>query len=97
MRPLPDGGNAVVEDNTAGQGTASAGPGHADGAPAPEQSPLAADSPSAARASLAAQCMTATESLMADELPDGLVVADDAGRVIIFNRAAARLPSVAAE
>jgi len=97
MRPLPDGGNAVVEDNTAGQGTASGGPGHADGAPAPEQSPLAADSPSAARASLAAQCMTATESLMADELPDGLVVADDAGRVIIFNRAAARLTSVAAE
>ena len=86
-----------MEDNTAGQGTASGGPGHADGAPAPEQSPLAADSPSAARASLAAQCMTATESLMADELPDGLVVADDAGRVIIFNRAAARLTSVAAE
>jgi signal transduction histidine kinase len=86
-----------VEDNTAGQGTASGGPGHADGAPAPEQSPLAADLPSAARAPLAAQCMTATESLMADELPDGLVVADDAGRVIIFNRAAARLTSVAAE
>ncbi len=86
-----------MEDNTAGQGTASGGPGHADGAPAPEQSPLAADSPSAARASLAAQCTTATESLMADELPDGLVVADDAGRVIIFNRAAARLTSVAAE
>ena len=86
-----------MEDNTAGQGTASGGPGHADGAPAPEQSPLAADSPSAARASRAAQCMTATESLMADELPDGLVVADDAGRVIIFNRAAARLTSIAAE
>jgi hypothetical protein len=41
--------------------------------------------------------MTATESLMADELPDGLVVADDAGRVIIFNQAAARLTNVAAE
>ena len=86
-----------MEDNTAGQGTAPGGPGHADGAPAPEQSPLAADPPSAARASLAAQCMTAAESLMADELPDGLVVADDAGRVIIFNQAAARLTSVAAE
>jgi signal transduction histidine kinase len=86
-----------VEDNTAGQGTAPGGPGHADGAPAPEQSPLAAAPPSAAPASLAAQCTTATESLMADELPDGLVVADDAGRVIIFNQAAARLTSVAAE
>ncbi len=63
-----------MEDNTAGRGTASGGPGHADGAPAPEPSPL-----------------------MADELPDGLVVADDAGRVIIFNQAAARLTGVAAE
>ena len=86
-----------MEDNTAGQGTAPGGPGPADGAPAPEQSPLAADPPSAARASLAAQCTTAAESLMADEIPDGLVVADDAGRVIIFNQAAARLTSVAAE
>ena len=34
---------------------------------------------------------------MADELPDGLVVADDVGRVIVFNRAAARLTSLAAE
>ena len=86
-----------MEDNTAGQGTAPGGPGPADGAPAPEQSPLAADPPSAAPASLAAQRMTAPESLIADELPDGLVVADDAGRVIIFNQAAARLTSVAAE
>ena len=86
-----------MEDNTAGRGSAPGGPGHADGAPAPEQSPLAADPPSAARASLAAQSVTAAESLMADELPDGLVVADDAGRVIIFNQAAARLTSVAAE
>ena len=86
-----------MEDNTAGQGTAPGGPGPADGAPAPEQSPPAADPPSAARASLAAQCTTAAESLMADEIPDGLVVADDAGRVIIFNQAAVRLTSVAAE
>ena len=86
-----------MEDNTAGQGTAPGGPGPADGAPAPEQSPPAADPPSAARASLGAQCTTAAESLMADEIPDGLVVADDAGRVIIFNQAAARLTSVAAE
>ncbi len=86
-----------MEDNTAGRGSAPGGPGHADGPPAPEQSPLAADPPSAARASLAAQSVPAAESLMADELPDGLVVADDAGRVIIFNQAAARLTSVAAE
>ncbi len=86
-----------MEDNTAGRGTAPGRPGHADGAPAPEQSPLAADPPSAAPASLVAPRMTGPESLIADELPDGLVVADDAGRVIIFNQAAARLTSVAAE
>jgi signal transduction histidine kinase len=35
--------------------------------------------------------------VIADELPDGLVIADEAGRVIVFNRAAARLTSTAAE
>ena len=29
--------------------------------------------------------------ILADELPDGVVVADEAGRIIVFNRAAARL------
>jgi PAS domain S-box-containing protein len=48
-------------------------------------------------APLTAQALTAAQSLMADELPDGLVTADDAGRVIIFNRAAARLTGIAAE
>ena len=84
-----------MEDNTAGRGTAPAGPGHADGVPAagaPESSPPAADPPPAAT-----QAIATAQSLMADELPDGLVVADDAGRVIIFNQAAARLTSVAAE
>ncbi|MGH3267583.1 MAG: ATP-binding protein [Trebonia sp.] len=36
------------------------------------------------------------QARMADELPDGLVVADDAGRMIVFNRAAVRLTSIAA-
>jgi PAS domain S-box-containing protein len=34
--------------------------------------------------------------LSADELPDGLVVADECGRVIIFNRAAERLTGISA-
>jgi hypothetical protein len=34
---------------------------------------------------------------MADELPDGLVVADDAGRVVVYNRAAVRLTGIASE
>ena len=83
MWPLPDGGIAVVEDNTASRGIPGA-PGHVSGLPA-------APSP------LAAQSLAAAQSLLADEFPDGLVVADDAGRVIVYNRAAARLTSIAAE
>ena len=37
------------------------------------------------------------QAQMADELPDGLVVADDTGRVVVFNRAAVRLTSIAAD
>jgi len=37
------------------------------------------------------------QALIADELPDGLVVADDSGRVIVFNLAAVRLTCIAAE
>jgi PAS domain S-box-containing protein len=37
------------------------------------------------------------QSLIVDELPDGLVVADDTGRVVVFNRAAARLTGIAGE
>jgi len=72
-----------VEDNTASRGIPGAS-GHAGGLPA-------ASSP------LAAQSLAAAQSLLADEFPDGLVVADDAGRVIVYNRAAARLTSIAAE
>jgi PAS domain S-box-containing protein len=67
MRPLSDGGVAVVEDNIASLGK----PGPFEGA--------------------------GGMPLTADELPDGLVVADEAGRVIVFNRAAARLTGTATE
>ncbi len=46
---------------------------------------------------LTASELAAAQALLADELPDGLVVADDAGRVVVFNRAAARLTGIAAE
>ena len=36
------------------------------------------------------------QAQMADELPDGLVVADETGRMVVFNRAAVRLTSIAA-
>ena len=71
MRPLPDGGVAVVEDKT----TSRVGPGAFERA-----GELGGSWP-----------------LMAAARPDGLVVADDMGRVIVFNRAAARLTNTAAE
>ena len=83
MRPLPDGGMAVVEDNTANRGFPDA-PGHVSSLPA-------------ASFPVAAQSLATAQSLLADEFPDGLVVADDAGRVIVYNRAAARLTSIATE
>jgi hypothetical protein len=46
---------------------------------------------------LTAKALADAQSLIADELPDGLVVADDAGRVIVYNRAAVRLTGLAAE
>jgi signal transduction histidine kinase len=36
-------------------------------------------------------------SLLADDLPDGLVVADETGRVVVFNKAAVRLTSIGAQ
>jgi signal transduction histidine kinase len=43
-----------------------------------------------------AQSVIDAQSLIADELPDGLVVADEVGRVVVYNRAAARLTGIAA-
>jgi signal transduction histidine kinase len=36
------------------------------------------------------------DELLADELPDGLVVADETGRVVLFNKAAVRLTAIGA-
>src|SRR5580704_15936812 len=76
MRPLLDGGVAVVEDNQPVRGT------RAPGAAGPT--------------ALASGAAADAQAQMADELPDGLVVADDTGRMVVFNRAAARLTSIAA-
>jgi signal transduction histidine kinase len=43
---------------------------------------------------LPAQVLGPGDLLSADELPDGLVVADESGRVVIFNRAAERLTGI---
>jgi PAS domain S-box-containing protein len=90
VRPLLDGGASAVEDNKPGR-KASGGTERAGGTPAAAPS-AASGSP----APLTAKTLTNSQSLMADELPDGLVVADDAGRVVVYNRAAVRLTGVAA-
>lgn len=46
---------------------------------------------------LPAQVLGPGDLLSADELPDGLVVADESGRVVIFNRAAERLTGIGAD
>jgi signal transduction histidine kinase len=94
MRPLLDGGASAVEDNRPGR-KAPGGTEHASGIRSAVPSAPAA--PSGSPAPLTAKSLTDAQSLMADELPDGLVVADDAGRVVVYNRAAVRLTGIAAE
>jgi signal transduction histidine kinase len=54
------------------------------------------DSPAAALASVPAGQVVASGGLVcADDLPDGLVVADHLGRIVVFNHAASRLTGVA--
>jgi signal transduction histidine kinase len=94
MRPLLDGGASAVKDHRPGR-KASGGTRRASGMP-----PVAPPAPSASSGSpapLTAKSLSDAQSLMADELPDGLVVADDAGRVVVFNRAAVRLTGIEAE
>jgi PAS domain S-box-containing protein len=54
------------------------------------------DPPGAAAAGAPGGRELADGMICADELPDGLVIADHAGRVIVFNRAAARLTGILA-
>ncbi|MGH3244916.1 MAG: ATP-binding protein [Trebonia sp.] len=73
---------------------ASGGLGRASGIP-----PVAPSAPSASPRGpvpLTAKSLSDAQSLIADELPDGLVIADDAGRVVVYNRAAVRLTGIAA-
>jgi len=56
-----------------------------------------AAAPSPLTAPLTARSLADAQSLVADDLPDGLVVADETGRVVVYNRAAVRLTGIAAE
>jgi signal transduction histidine kinase len=83
-----------VKDHRPGR-KASGGTKRAKGIPS--AGPSAPAAPSGSYAPLTAKSLIDAQSLMADELPDGLVVADDAGRVVVYNRAAVRLTGIAAE
>jgi signal transduction histidine kinase len=110
VRPLLDGGINAVEDNRPGR-EAPGGPRRATGAApaASSREGLAGSSPQASSAvpgsaaaaaappPLTAQSLADAQALVADELPDGLVVADETGRVVVYNRAAVRLTGIPAE
>jgi len=81
-----------VEDNRPGR-KAPGGTGRASGT---RPGRAAAPSKSLTDAQTLMTQSLMTQSLMADELPDGLVVADDAGRVVVYNRAAVRITGIAA-
>ena len=68
------------------------GSGHA--AAAALAAPAAAAGPGSAAGQAAEQTDLASALVFADDLPDGLVIADHAGRVIVFNRAATRLTGI---
>jgi PAS domain S-box-containing protein len=82
-----------VNGNVAGRATAGAA--GFPSAPAAGARP-AGSARSAAGTRPAAEPDVLTSLVLADDLPDGLVVADQAGRVAVFNRAAARLTGQAA-
>jgi PAS domain S-box-containing protein len=64
------------------------------GGSTPVSATLATPRPSAGPAATAESLDFASELVLADDLPDGLVVADGAGQVAVFNRAAARLTGI---
>ena len=82
---LPDGGDPVVDD---------AKP---PGAHAVRRGMPGGQASMTARDPMTAVAGDAGSRLPADELPDGLVVADDSGRIVVFNRAAGRLTGIPAE
>jgi PAS domain S-box-containing protein len=72
------------------------GPGQPAGQPARVPAAVAdpaGDTPENGRA---AEADVLTSLVLADDLPDGLIVADQAGKVAVFNRAASRLTGVPA-
>src|SRR5205085_12024773 len=72
----PDGGFAAVDELTASQASSD---------PETPRTPRNGISP------LPEGPVPIGSLVFADELPDGVVIADEVGRIVVFNRAAARL------
>ena len=91
-----------MEDNRPGRPRA-AGPGRASGMPpagpaARSSSGAAAPRPPRVPApAVTSRGSSGAAGLTADDLPDGLVVADETGRLVVFNRAAVRLTGIVPE
>jgi signal transduction histidine kinase len=79
----PDGGFAAVDELIASGASSS---------PAPERE--TADGPASGVSPVPEGPVPIGSLVFADELPDGVVVADEVGRIIVFNRAAARLTAL---
>jgi PAS domain S-box-containing protein len=83
-----------VDRIVAGQAMAKAVGGPAAAGPAGHATHAAHAAYAPASSSDAAEADVLTSLVLADDLPDGLVVADRTGRVVVFNRAAARLTGI---
>jgi PAS domain S-box-containing protein len=89
-------GRSVAGQAMAGAARGSAGVG--PGVPSRSHIPMAAasaapgDDPAEPDAALESDVLTSL--VLADDLPDGLIIADQAGKIAVFNRAAVRLTGV---
>src|SRR5580700_4479106 len=72
------------------------GPGQSAGRPARIPAPVAEPTGDTPETGRGAEADVLTSLVLADDLPDGLIVADQAGKVAVFNRAASRLTGVPA-
>jgi PAS domain S-box-containing protein len=81
-----------------GAGARAPGAARAPRLPAALAGPPAAgpSSPADSRAAGQPEADVLTSLVLADDLPDGLIVADQAGQIAVFNRAAARLTGISA-
>ena len=85
---------SAVEQLAVSAATSAYGAGNGNGVKASARPPRSAAAKSAAGAATTAAVDTTGAGINYDELPDGVVIADEHGRIIVFNRAAARITAI---